>query len=611
MDVGDTNGPVDGPVFAQVLPQYKGVLGGLLYFHEVNHRNCTELRYSLISQPGLVVMALTVNTTRILRYQDNSSILYINVTLLPCPLGFKLSPYPHQCICDTQLKRNNIPCNITTQTIQRSGMVWVNASFDGNISNGVIVAQNCPFGYCKTELVHVNLKHPDTQCAFNRSGTLCGACQPGLSLALGSSQCLRHCSNSYLALLLAFAIAGLALVFFIKVLNLTVAQGTINGLIFYANVIWANQTTFFPAGDTNPLTVFIAWLNLDFGIEICFFNGLDAYWKTWLQFNFTWVIVALIVILSRYSAIAAKLIGNNSVPVIATLLLLSYAKIQRAVITAITFTYLEFPDGSKVAVWSFDGNIPYLGPKHLPLFVFAILVMLFIWLPYTMILLFAQCIQRMEHHRIRRWMLRLKPFFDAYAAPFNDKHRYWVGALLLARGILLLIIAIDLRPNDNLLAVVTVAVVLLMYIANLPHVYPGSIDDKVGRREYWVGSVYRKWYLSLLESSFIFNLAVLAAATFYVNTQGGDQAAVTYISVGTALCQFIGIVIFHASVEVKKCWQKHQDRQMLHQQPPVNREEYEPLDQEATVQKQRNWPPVVRYNRMSQLREPLLEYEDM
>ena len=203
-------------------------------------------------------MALTVNTTHILRYQDDSSILYVNVTQLPCPLGFKLSAYPHQCICDIQLKKNNIQCNITTQTIQRTGMVWMNASFSGNISNGVIVHKICPFGYCKTELVHVILKHPDTQCAFNRSGTLCGACRPGLSLALGSPQCLRHCSNSYLALLLAFANAGLALVFIIKVLNLTVAQGTINGLIFYANVIWANRTTFFPAGHTNTLTVFIA-----------------------------------------------------------------------------------------------------------------------------------------------------------------------------------------------------------------------------------------------------------------------------------------------------------------------------------------------------------------
>ena len=38
-------------------------------------------------------------------------------------------------------------------------------------------------------------------------------------------------------------------------------------LIFYANIVQANQTIFFPPGDTNVLTVFIAWLNLDFGFQ--------------------------------------------------------------------------------------------------------------------------------------------------------------------------------------------------------------------------------------------------------------------------------------------------------------------------------------------------------
>ena len=109
---------------------------------------------------------------------------------------------------------------------------------------------------------------------------LCGGCQPGLSLALGSSQCL-DCSNNYnLALLILFALAGLALVFFIKVLNFTVAKGTINGLIFYANIVQANQAVFFPPGPAvglYPIKVFIAWLNLDLGITTCFFDGLDGY----------------------------------------------------------------------------------------------------------------------------------------------------------------------------------------------------------------------------------------------------------------------------------------------------------------------------------------------
>ena len=83
-----------------------------------------------------------------------------------------------------------------------------------------------------------------------------------------------------------FALAGIALVFLLLIFKLTVAAGTINGLIFYANVVAVNRSIFFPPNETNILTVFIAWLNLDLGIETCFFDGMDDYVKTWLQFVF-------------------------------------------------------------------------------------------------------------------------------------------------------------------------------------------------------------------------------------------------------------------------------------------------------------------------------------
>ena len=111
--------------------------------------------------------------------------------------------------------------------IHRSGTLWVNASVTGNTSNGVILHKYCPFHYCKEEEVDVNLNNPETQCAFAHLGILCGACQPGLSLAIGSAQCLSY-SNTFLVLLIPFAIAGLVLVAFIKFLHLTVTVGTIN-----------------------------------------------------------------------------------------------------------------------------------------------------------------------------------------------------------------------------------------------------------------------------------------------------------------------------------------------------------------------------------------------
>ena len=94
----------------------------------------------------------------------------------------------------------------------------------------------------------------------------------GFSQVLGSSRCFE-CSNDYLSLLIPFAIAGIVLLF---VLNLTVSVGTINGLIFYANIVKINETIFFPPGNNSA---FISWLNLDLGIETCFYDRMNSLGK--------------------------------------------------------------------------------------------------------------------------------------------------------------------------------------------------------------------------------------------------------------------------------------------------------------------------------------------
>ena len=38
----------------------------------------------------------------------------------------------------------------------------------------------------------------------------------------------------------------------------------------------------------------IAWLDLDFGIETCFYNGMNTFSKTWLQFVFPVYIMVLV-----------------------------------------------------------------------------------------------------------------------------------------------------------------------------------------------------------------------------------------------------------------------------------------------------------------------------
>ena len=167
-----------------------------------------------------------------------------------------------------------------------------------------------------------------------------------------------QCSNSYLSLLVAFVFAGIALVLLLLVLRLTVAAGTINGLIFYANILAVNSAIFFQSQIkienvptrliANVLSVFIAWLNLDLGIEIRFYSGIDAY-KTWMQFAFllyVWALVGMIIAGSHYSGRVASMFGRNPITVMATLFLLPYAKLLHTVIAARSYTYLEYHNNS-------------------------------------------------------------------------------------------------------------------------------------------------------------------------------------------------------------------------------------------------------------------------
>ena len=170
------------------------------------------------------------------------------------------------------------------------------------------------------------------QCSNNRTGKLCGACQEHLSLSLGSSRCLAcpsHWPALFLTILLSAIIAGILLVTALLALNMTVTVGLINSFIFYANIVSANSAIFFPSSEPSFPTVFVAWLNLDLGIDVCFINGLDTYTKTWLQLAFPVyliTLVVLIIIVSEYSPRFATLIGRKDpVATLATLILLSYA----------------------------------------------------------------------------------------------------------------------------------------------------------------------------------------------------------------------------------------------------------------------------------------------
>ena len=594
--VGQKFGIVPGVVRA-TLQNTSAVLGDLQQ-SQATGKSCTTLNYTVYSSQ--TVETITCRTETIPGRMTLPRLI-MNVTLLNCPWGFTLNGYPTKCDCVDELRSHHITCNITTQTISRPPPLWIGYYYSGNDTEhpveGVLVHDQCPFDYCKRKQLSIQLNDSDKQCAFNHSGILCGACKPGLSLALGTSRCLK-CPNKYLMLLFAFTVAGLALVFLLILTNMTVSEGTINGLIFYANIIHVNRAIFFPSESTginkivlNILSTFISWINLDLGIETCFYSGMDMYTKAWLQFLFPfyiWTIVGGMIVSSHYSTTAAKLFRRHAVKVLATLFLLSFAKLQRTIITVLSFTFLTYPDVTKI-VWLYDSNIEYLHGKHIPLFIAALLALLFLVIPYTLVLFFIQCLLKLNC-RIFFWVKKLKPLFDAYTGPYKDRYRFWTGFLLIVRTILFLIFTLG-NPGLNLAAISVTTTCLAFSPA-----------------------VYKKVWLTVLEYSLLLNLSAVSVATFYCRyTQfSGNQALVVYISVGTAFITFIGIMAYHLCQCTinSRAWknvsdrvtQRSSDRELVNIVAESSDEEEEEEPAQSEIR-----PLMLQFNKY---REPVLVYDD-
>ena len=528
--VGQANGVVPSSVQAQLGPNSQATMGAFQNSQNTQTA-CTNLTFTLYSKHDTETITLT--TGKCILVEPNLK-LYIDVTLFQCPEGFELSDSPAQCICQERLQEYTKDCTIDDQKIHRTTNFW--SGYD-NATRGLILHPHCPFDYCTPPPNNFTMEHSDLQCSYNRTRLLCGQCQLGFSLALGTSRCLR-CSDYYLALLPVFAVAGLALVVFLFACKLTLARGTINGLIFYANLIHTNRTIFFPMGKTNILTVFLAWLNLDFGLETCFYNGMDTYTRMWLQFAFpiyVWVLCGCIVLIGSKSYRMSRILGTNPVAVLATLFILSYTKLVCTAFSALSFTTLSYPQHNTKLVWLYDANIQYLHGKHIPLFVVGLAALL-LCLPYTLLLLTSQWLRAWSNCRLFHWVNspRVKFLLDAHDAPFKTKHYYWTGLLLLTRLVLYFVDAVNVLGNGNVNLLSTVIAVAVLSV--------------------WMGlfeQPYKSQLLGAIEYFFLLNVLILSVSTLYIRSTQGSQSILAYTSTALSLIMFVAILLFHAYLRIK------------------------------------------------------------
>ena len=270
--------------------------------------------------------------------KDMPEMFYVRIK--PCPEGFILINSRKACYCDPLLNNNIVSitsCNLDDGTILRPANSWISVD-TVNKSYTYLISSHCPLYHCLPHSSYLSLSNPDSQYQFHRSGKLCGHCQKGLSTVIGSLQC-KKCSNINLLIVVPIVIAGVVLVVILFISNLTVTSGIINIFIFYVNIININYSMFCSNSHSVDCTL-LSLMNLDLGIETCFYNGMTDFAKMWLQLAFPLYLVliaATLIIGSRHSITIQRLTARRAIQVLATLFLLAYTKVLLTVCQVLFF----------------------------------------------------------------------------------------------------------------------------------------------------------------------------------------------------------------------------------------------------------------------------------
>ena len=554
----------------------------------------SELVQLLYSTVNYTKLQFTIQNTKkwcelFLSYSpDPTDTAIVYVKFLPCPPGFSLNKLEGYCQCDPLLTSTKIisitSCNISDQTILHPGNSWIRITANYTFQ----VSSYCHFHYCLPYSSYLNLSDPNSQCQFNRAGLLCGQCKSGLSTVFGTSRC-KYCSSAFLSITVAIALAGVILVFSLFTVNLTVADGTINAFILYINIVSINSFIIFTHQQTAAAKVFVSLANLDLGFEMCFYNGMDDYSKTWLQLAFPVYLIIIatsLIITSRYFKIVQRLTARRALAVLATLFLLSYAKILRTVSYVLFFysTITDLPSNKTTIVWSVDANVPLFGAKLTVLFT-ACSILLIIIIPFNVVLIFTRTLSR--HRKINYF----KPLLDAYQGPYKNQYYFWPGLQLLIRAIFFGLSALD--KNINL----PIGLVLLAAMLGI-HGYVRP---------------FKSSFKNIQELFFIFNLTVLFAFVQFENINN----IIVNTSVIIASIHFV--IILLNNLRVYQCLPvlesiSRKNKNMINIKQYVSKWRHYTKRNRSHPDHVQNIPlrnvvPEVAYN-FKEYREPLIGQED-
>ena len=430
----------------------------------------------------------------------------ISLELGSCGSGFTYNDTTLRCECSVYLTSANIMCDITNHTLIVPNDLWIGPVTSG----GDLAVSRCLNGYCQPGTRYVSVRNGsvnyDVQCDpdLNRVGILCGSCQDGYSIALGSDRCLQ-CSNSYVILFFVFALLGIFLIFSISYLRITITAGYLNGALFYANIVSLYGGILVPTSASGGRFVLASLLTLNLGIQTCLHDGLTSLERVWWQLSFPlylFILMILTTLLVRYCKCFkfSRGAGLSTIQAFATLMIMCYVSVLQSCVELLGAVNISTENGDSLLRWVVNPTVPYFVNAHGFLaFIACVLIVIYI-IPLPLFLLSPWLVNRI------RYLNKFKPFYDVFWNPFEPQFRFWLGLRLIFRWVPFALIYFADSPDNTFVTLIFLAVLNFLQLTLRPF---------TGRRR------------NALDGYFLLNLIILFSGSVYFNAVAESHSGTT------------------------------------------------------------------------------------
>ena len=368
--------------------------------------------------------------------------LIVPFTVEECPPGYLLRNEQNRqektCQCDTVNNPFLIQCEPDGVTVIHAPQIWVSVAtnFDGTNS---LQTYHCPTEYCKvvynTSLGAITyssvfvFNQPDTQCACNRSGILCGDCPKDLGVSVLQNRCIT-CENTYTVLIFVLVVVDVLLCIAILLLSKSLPSW-VYPCLFYVQIA-PYITENFPLDFSTVRSVLYyvsSALSLYFPYDFCLYKNMSAEVSYLLRYLplFTVIPTGILALRVKHKKL------NTFLPTVWygvwTLIILMYTQVVHTSMSILNCPVLH----NYRSRWYVNGNVECFRGGHAPLAILAILVLLFA----VLLIPFIAVVSWKTPESSKWWRILVPPLTSAFK---NDL--YWWGSVELARRFLLLLFTI-------------------------------------------------------------------------------------------------------------------------------------------------------------------------